>query len=151
MKQMIGYLMAFGLLVAASIVYSSADPIAPTIAEAKGGLVMGAGVFGALEAGVSLLIKLTIGGIVTSVLVVAAREGWRRYRLWDRNERMRRWNPGPNARWQRDGAPNPMPRLKREDLMLMALLGRNMPTNGTLPRMSANRTQAQDESIDLEF
>ena len=145
------YMLVFIGLILASIAYSSADPISPTIAEARGDLAVGAGVFRALETGVSLLIKLTIGGIVTSVLVVAAREGWKRYKTWDRGERSRRWNPGPNARWQTGGGTNPMPRLKREDLMLMALMNRNMPTNGAMPRMSANRAPVDDESIELEF
>ena len=153
-KGMVGYSLVFVLLIVASLVYAGTDQITPNVAHSQGELTVGVTAFTTVEKVGMIIFKLVIGTVVSSALTVAVVEGWKRYKQWSRNENARRWNPGPNARWQQ-GTSTRTPSLKREDLMLLALMNGRMPANSAMQsRLSANRTTVQpqnDQPIELEF
>lgn len=152
-KGMIGYVVVFVLLIAASLITANTEEITPTMAQAQGDLSVGVGTFTTIEKIGALLFKMALGTIITSVLTVAAVQGWKHYKQWERGERARRWNPGPNARWQQGNAAPRTSNLRREDLMLLALMNGRMPSNNVIqPRLKANREPVQDEQpIELDF
>lgn len=143
------YLLVFVVLIAAALVFSSVDQITPTIAQANADLAVGANTVKAVEQGMSLLLKLSLGAVVTGIAAAAFTEARKAYKTWQRNSRAKRWVSGPNAQWK--GQPQALPKLRREDLMLLALSGRMSPDAlQTSPRRGMSRAQ-DDEEVELEM
>lgn len=151
-KGFFAYLLVFVLLIVAAVAFSSVDQITPTIAQAKAEHAMGATTYQAAEQGVSLLLKLSLGAVVTGIAAAAFAEARKAYKTWQRNSRAKRWAGGPNAQWKGQKAPS-VPKLTREDVMLLALSGRGVPADSLRPspRRGMSRSQNEEEDVDLEM
>lgn len=149
-KGFVAYMLVFVLLIVAAVAFSSVDQITPAIAQAEAEHAMGATTYQAAEQGVSLLLKLSLGAVVTGIAAAAFAEARKAYKTWQRNSRAKRWAGGPNAQWK--GQPQALPKLKREDLMLLALSGR-VPADELRPspRRGVNRAQGEEEDVELEM
>jgi hypothetical protein len=111
---------------------------------------MGATTYQTVEQGMSLLLKLSLGAVVTGIAAAAFAEAHKAYKTWQRNSMRKRWAGGPNAQWK--GQPQALPKLRREDLMLLALSGR-MPADSLRPspKRGVNRAQDEEEEVELEM
>lgn len=142
----VGFILVFLVLIFAAVTFSSTDQITPTVAEAQ----VGSGTMAVVSEGFSLLGKLLLGGAAAGVAGAVFTEARRAYKTWQRNSRTKRWMPGPNARWQ--GPQTQMPKLRREDLMLLALAGRNPPEAGrTRQRGGPMRVSDDEKDVELEM
>lgn len=147
-KGFIGYLVVFVLLIAAALVFSSFDQITPNVAQAQAEMAVGTPAVQAITKGASWLVKLLIGGTVAGVAAAVYAEARKAYKAWQRNSRVKRWQSGPNARWQ--GQPQ-TPKLRREDLMLLALSGK-LPADNLRVSPKLGQMRVSDEDNDeLEF
>lgn len=149
-KGFVVYLLAFVLLIGAAITFSSVDQITPTIAQAQAEKALGATTYQAAEQGASLLVKLLIGGVVAGVAGAAFAEARKAYKTWQRNSKRKRWQGGPNAQWK--GQSPSMPKLTREDVMLLALSGRKLDEGQRpSPRRGVIRARDDEDEAELEM
>ncbi|RJP51160.1 MAG: hypothetical protein C4583_09225 [Anaerolineaceae bacterium] len=149
-KGLIVFIAVFVLLAVAGIGLSKVDEITPIVAEAQAGAAIGTGTVLALEQGVSILLKLLIGAVVTGVAAAVFTEARKAYALWKRNARTGRWQGGPNAKWQTKAPAEP--KLRREDLMLLALSGQYPAEKlAGRPRVSRMRTESDEEALDISI
>jgi hypothetical protein len=150
-KGFITYMLIFLLLISAAVTLSSIDQITPTIAQAQAEMTIGTSTVQVVEKGMSLLLKLMLGAVVAGVAGAAYAEARKAYKTWQRNSMRRRWVSGPNAQWRGQKAPS-MPKLTREDILLMALAGRT-PADGLRPspRRGMSRVQDDEEEVELEM
>jgi hypothetical protein len=148
-KEMIGFLLVFVLLIGASVYMGNADMIAPTVAQAQAGLVIGETPVQVIKAGASWVVKLLLGAVFTGIAAAAFTEIRKAYKVWKRNGTMRRWQAGPNAQWQQQ-APR-TPSLTRADLFTMLLAGRLPENNRIKPQLGTMRTADEEEEFGLEF
>lgn len=150
-KHLIAFGLIFLLLIAASLTFANVDQISPAVTQAKAENALGPTAAEAISQGLTWIGKILLGGLFAGVMLTVYTEGRKAYRTWTRSQQARRWQAGPNAQWQSQ-SPG-MPRLKREDLILMALAsGQKIPlgpTSRTAP--GAKRAADTDESIELEF
>lgn len=145
-KGFMAYLLVFVLLIAAAVTFSSVDQITPAAAQARADLAVGATTVQAVEQGASLLLKLTLGAVVTGVAAAAFAEFRKWYATWKRNSLRKRWQGGPNAQWKQ--TPQALPKLTREDLMLLALSGRTPADMSRIsPRRGMSRAQDEEEEV----
>jgi hypothetical protein len=149
-KGLIAFVVVFFLLVFAGWTIANQNQITPIVAEAQAGAAIGGTTVIALEKGASLLLKLVLGAVVAGVATGAFSEFKSAYKAWKRTAQAGRWQGGPNANFQKQTAE---PKLRREDLMLLALGGK-YPVNGSPTRISAARsrketTDAEELNIDL--
>ena len=148
-KGMAGYVLVFMLLISAGIVLGNQDPITPAIMEARAETSTGPVIMSAINQGLSFGMKLLMGATIAGVLSFVWVEGGKWYRkLWS-EQLTRRWKPGPNAQFQQQ---QKMPRLTREDVLLMALANRD----GRVPRFNSTRVprgnnQEADNEIDISL
>jgi len=144
------YMLVFVLLIVAAVAFSSVDQITPTIAQAQAEMAIGTNTVQVVEQGMSLLLKLSLGAVVTGIAAAVFAEARKAYKTWQRNSMRKRWAGGPNAQWK--GQPQALPKLRREDLMLLALSGR-MPPDAVQPGSRRGMTRAQDaeEEVNLEM
>lgn len=150
-KGFTGYLLVFVLLIVAAVAFSSVDQITPTIAQANADLAVGANTVQAVEQGMSLLLKLSLGAVVTGIAAAAFAETRKAYKTWQRNSMRKRWQAGPNAHWKGQNAPQ-LPKLTREDVLLMALSGRRLDAGQRYsPRRGVNRARDEEEDVELEM
>jgi len=149
-KGMLGYLLIFGLLIAASLVFANTDQITPTIAQAQAEISMGPGTVQAVKKGASWIMTLLTGATFAGIAAAVFSEVRKVYKTWMRNSQTRRWQGGPNAQFKQSTPAQP--KLRREDLMLLALSGRVPPgMMRTSPRLGKMRAHVEDDDIDLEF
>lgn len=150
-KGFAGYMLAFVVLIFAAIIFSSVDQITPTIAQAQAEQAMGVNAYATVEKGASLLLKLLVGATVTGVAAAAFAEARKAYKTWQRSSQTKRWAGGPNAQWKGQKSPS-VPKLTREDVMLLALSGR-VPADSlrNSPRRGMKRAQDEEEDIELEM
>ncbi|MFZ5856750.1 MAG: hypothetical protein ACOYZ6_07965 [Chloroflexota bacterium] len=143
-KGLVGFLVVFALLIVAGIAISNVDGITPLVAEAQAGISIGTNAMLTLEKGAAILLKLLIGATVAGVTAAVFTEVRKAYSLWKRNARTGRWQAGPNANWQTK--PPTEPKLRREDLMLLALTGR-YPVDKLAgrPRVGRMRNESADD------
>lgn len=145
-KGLIVYLLVFLLLIGAGLAFANTDQITPTVAEAQ----VGSGTMAVVSEGLSLLGKLLLGGAAAGVAGAVFTEARKAYKTWQRNSRAKRWISGPNARWQ--GQQTQTPKLRREDLMLLALAGRNPPEAGrNSQRRGPMRVSDDEKDVELEM
>jgi citrate lyase gamma subunit len=145
------YMLVFALLIGAAVTFGNMDQITPTIAQAQAEMAIGTSTVQVAEKGASVLLKLLLGATITGVAAAAFGEARKAYKTWQRNSRRGRWTGGPNAQW-RQQPQEALPKLRREDLMLLALTGK-LPANqsGASPRRGANRAQDEEEKVELEM
>ena len=148
-KNFIGFMLVFALVIAASLAFANTDQITPVVAEAQADAAIGAPTVQVVEQGASLILKLLVGATVAGIAAAVFAEVRKAYKTWQRNSLRKRWTTGPNAQWRQQ---QPMPKLRREDLMLLALSGR-LPADSlrTSPRRGSMRVQDEEQDIDLEM
>jgi hypothetical protein len=147
-KGLLVFIVFFVGLVLASITLASIDEITPRVAEAQASVAIGGNSVMAIEKGMSILLKLLAGAAITGAFTAAFTTIRKEYRDWKRSARMGRWQAGPYARWQT--RPEAPPKLRREDLMLLALSGR-YPPDGLARRSPVRSTRAQPEPDELDI
>lgn len=154
-KGFAAYLLVFVLLIVLAVGFSSMDGITPTVAQAQAEMAVGTSTVQAVETGASWLLKLTLGAAVTGVAAAAFAEARKAYKTWQRNSKRKRWQAGPNAQWKHTPQ---VPKLTREDVMLLALSGRTpadglrtSPRRGMIPRDGINRAREEEEDVELEM
>jgi hypothetical protein len=146
MKTLAPYVVGFLLLIAAALVRGNWDPITPAGVEARAETSVGVSMMSVIDQSLAFVMKLVLGASVLSVLSFAWLQGSKLYRRWWSEKLTRRgaWRSGPNANFQQQPK---LPKLTREDVMLMALTGRE-------PRLRVPRYQAKeerDDEIDLDL
>ncbi|MDL1909728.1 hypothetical protein FBQ81_03390 [Chloroflexi bacterium CFX6] len=148
-KGFVSYVLVFTLLMAAAVAFSNVDGITPAIAHAEADLAVGTTTVQAVEQGASWLLKLTVGAVVTGIAAAAFTEFRRAYKTWQRNSKRKRWQAGPNAQWKQG---EQLPKLRREDLLLLALSGR-MPAEDVRnsPRRGMIRARDEEKEAELEM
>jgi len=140
MKSALPFLLVFAVLILAAWGYASYDPITPAILEARAEMTAGPVLVDVVNQGLSVLAKLIGAAGVAGVLAFVWKEIVKRRELWWRENTTRRWRGGPNAQWR----PQPsVPKLKREDLMLLALSGKRLP--------QVQEERRMDDEIKLDF
>lgn len=147
-KGFIAYMLVFVLLIGAAVTFSSMDQITPTIAQAQAEHALGSTTYQSVEKGASLLLKLTLGAVVTGIAAAAFAEARKAYKMWQRNSRAKRWASGPNAQWRNQQ--QALPKLRREDLMLLALSGR-IPADGLRSNLRRGVNRAQEEEVETRL
>jgi len=137
----LGFIVFFLILALAGTALGNWDSIPAAVAEAE--LEGAAGPIGAQAVNkiVSLAVKFFLGAVFSGIALFVMTEGRKAYRLWKKDSRTRRWKPGPNAQWK----PPQQPRLTKNDLMFMSLLGR-MP-----PKVNQQKLSQQDIENDLDI
>ena len=151
-KGMFGYLLIFIALAAAVMYLGNQDQITPQVAQAEAEMSIGVRPVMAIERGIKYMLTLVVGAFVTGVCVFAFSEAKKFYRSWQRDSQLKRWAPGPNAQYKQTTPA--VPRLKREDIMLMALMnGGNMrqPPRINSQLSTARPASTDDDGFDLEF
>jgi hypothetical protein len=147
---MLGYFVAFMLLIAAALFVGNQDQITPTIVHAEADLSIGAEPVQLIEKGISWLLTLVGGAAFTGLVAFVFTEIRKVYQAWKRNSQMKRWAPGPNANYKQT-TPS-VPRLRREDLMLLALMDRRPGQPNPTSRLGTMRpSSSEDDEFDLEF
>jgi hypothetical protein len=149
-KGLFFYLMIFAALIGAGLYQANSDEITPAIVQAQAEMTIGVAPVQVIEKGASLLLKLLAGATFAGIAAAVFSEFKKFYKTWQRNATLKRWQGGPNAQWK--GPEQSQPKLRREDLMLLALSGR-MPVEGVRnnPRPGVKRLPVEDDDIDLEF
>jgi len=140
-----GTLILFVLLLLAVIgfafVLGNANPIAPAAAQGQTQLLFGHQAASWIEGGLGLIFKLAFGSVFAGFGFALFNEMRKAYSLWKRNAQSGRWQPGPNANWQRSSS---TPKLSKQDLMLLALSGR-LP-QGERPSVQVSQEGHQEEN-----
>ena len=142
MKSLAPFAVVFVVLILAAWGYASYDPITPAVVQARAETAAGPVVVDVLDQGLSLLFKFISAAGFASVLAFVWGEMRKRNALWWRENTTRRWRGGPNAQFQRQQS---LPKLKREDLMLLALSGKR------IPQVREERVRDDDTQVDLDF
>jgi len=154
MKSLMPYILTFAALIIVAVMLGNQDPITSAIVEARAETSIGVVTMDVANQGLAFLAKLLAGATIAGVLSFAWMEGGKWYRKHWREELTRRWTsrwkPGPNANFQQQGTR--IPKLTREDVLLMALAGRD----GRVPNMRSMRVpriadQKTDDEIELEL
>ena len=148
-KGFVGFVVALTLLVAIAIFLGNSDPITPAIVEARSETSVGVVTMDVLDQGLAFITKLLMGATMAGVLSFIWVQGGKLYRRWWSEQLTRRWKPGPNAQFQQQGPR--IPRLTREDIMLM-MLGNQGRVPGSRQTRHVPRTdQEADHEIDIHL
>src|SRR3990172_2538094 len=150
-KGLLFYFLVFVGLIGAGLYQANSDEIMPTIVRAQADIAMGEGPVQVIEKGASLILKLLAGAMFAGIAAAVFSEGRKIYKTWMRNGQLKRWQGGPNAQWKQPTQAQ-QPKLRREDLMLLALSGR-VPTENLRnnSRLGVKRTPVEDDDdIELE-
>lgn len=149
-KGLFVYLLIFLVLIGASLTFANTDQITPTVAEAQAEMAVGPTTVQTVEKGVSWLLKLTVGAVAAGIAAAVFTEVRKAYKAWKRDSTARRWQPGPNAKWQQQPQ---QPKLRREDLLLLALSGKypieQLQTK--TGRGSMRVASSEDDDFELEI
>jgi hypothetical protein len=138
------------IVVIAATMLGNYDPITSATARGEMQLALGHNLTAGMDAALGWLVKIAVGCIFTGIGIAAFNEFKKAYGLWKRNAQAGRWQPGPNANFQRQptGA-----KLSRQDLLLLALSGRlpgGLDARGRVPNISAAQEQDDDE-LDIQI
>ncbi len=152
-KGLIGFLLVFVLLIGAGLAFANTDQITPTVVQAQAEISAGLNVVRGFEQGAMWVGKILLGAFFAGIAAAVYTEVRKAYRAWLRNGQARRWQPGPNAQWKEPHTAK-TPSLRREDLMLLALMNGRMP-QGLRPVRSraagVPRPDSGEEEVNLEF
>lgn len=149
-KEFFGFILVFVLLSAAAVTFGNLDQITPNVAQAQAEMAVGEPAVQVISQGASMLVKWLLGAVVAGVAAAVFSEARKAYKTWQRNSRVRRWASGPNAQWKQPQSQ--LPKLRREDLMLLALSGR-LPADAVQagPRRGTTRARDEEEEVELEM
>lgn len=142
------FFVVFVVIIAASIGLSNYDQITPAVAEAQASMSFGATTTIFLEKVASIGLKLFAGAAAAGFGAAAFSEARKAYGAYKRNAQMGRWKTGPNAYW---GKQSTAPTLKKEDLMLLALMGRYPADKLTNKPPSHARDEKPGDELDIEL
>jgi hypothetical protein len=144
----IGFILIFLLLIAAALAFANTDQITPAVAQAEAEITVGANTVQVVQKSASFILKLFVGASAAGVAAAAFAEAHKAYKMWKRNSLKKRWVPGPNAQWKQPQ----LPKLRREDLMLLALSGK-LPADNLRPNPKRGSIRVQDgeQNTDLEM
>ena len=148
-KGFIGFVGAILLLVVIAVTLGSADPITPAIVEARANTSIGPTTMSIFSQGLALLGKLIMGATIAGALSFVWIQGGKVYRRWWSEKLTRRWKPGPNAQFQQQGPK--LPKLTREDLMLMMLGNQARVPGIRKPRYVHRSDQEVDNELDIDL
>ena len=145
----IGFILIFFLLIMAALTFANTDQITPAVAQAEAEMTVGANTTQVIQKSASFILKLLMGASAAGVAAAVFAEARKAYKAWKRNSQTRRWTPGPNAQWKQQ---QQLPKLRREDLMLLALSGK-LPTESlrSSPRRGSMRVSDDEQETDLEM
>ena len=144
-KGFVGFVLAITMFVLVAMILGNSDPITPAIVQARSETSVGVVTMDVLDQGLAFIAKLLMGATIAGILSFIWVQGGKLYRRWWSEKLTRRWKPGPNAQFQQQGAK--IPRLTREDIMLM-MLG----NQGRVPGMRQTRHMPQtDQEADHEI
>ena len=148
-KGFTGFVMAITLLVALAVILGNADPITPAVVEARSETSVGVVAMDVFNQSLALVAKLLMGATIAGILSFAWIQGGKIYRRWWSEKLTRRWKPGPNAQYQQQGPK--LPRLTREDLMLMMLGNQGHGPGIRRARPVSRIDQEADHEIDINL
>ena len=148
-KGFIGYVVVILLLVVIAATLGNSDPITPAIVEARANTSIGVTTMDIFNQGLALIGKLIMGTTIAGALSFVWIQGGKIYRRWWSEKLTRRWKPGPNAQFQQQGPK--LPRLTREDLMLMMLGNQGRAPGVRKPRYGLRSDQEVDNELDIDL
>jgi hypothetical protein len=132
-----------------AVFLGNSDPITPAIVEARAETSVGVTKMSVLDQSLAFIMKLLTGATVAGVVSALLWHGNKLYRKWWISQQTRRWKPGPNANYQQQGPK--MPRLTREDLMLMMLGNQGRATGNRHPPRVSRTDQEAGNEFDLDL
>jgi hypothetical protein len=148
-KGFVGFVAAIILLIVIAMILGNSDPITPAIVEARSETSVGVVTMDVLDQGLAFITKLLTGATIAGILSFAWIQGGKLYRRWWSEKLTRRWRPGPNAQFQQQGPK--IPRLTREDVMLMMLGNQGRVPGIRQTRQVARNDQEVDHEIDIHL
>jgi hypothetical protein len=148
-KAFVGFVIALTLLVLIAVILGNSDPITPAIVEARSETSVGVVTMDVLDQGLAFITKLLMGATIASVLSFIWVQGGKLYRRWWSEKLTRRWKSGPNAQFQQQGPK--IPRLTREDVMLMMLGNQGRMPGMRQTRQVPRNDQETDHEIDIQL
>jgi hypothetical protein len=148
-KGFITFVGAIVLIALIAVFLGNSDPITPAIVEARAATSIGVTNMNVLDQGLAFFMKLLTGATVAGIVSAVLWHGNKLYRKWWIGQQTRRWKPGPNANYQQQ-APK-LPKLTREDIMLMMLGNQGRSSGLRQPRYVPRNDQEVDHEIDIDF
>lgn len=148
-KGFVGFVIALMLLIVIAVILGKSDPITPAIVEGRSETSVGVVTMDVLDQGLAFITKLLLGATIAGVLSFLWVQGGKLYRRWWSEKLTRRWKPGPNAQYQQQGPK--MPRLTREDLMLMMVGNQGRVSGIRQPRQVPRNDQEANDEIDIHL
>lgn len=148
-KGFVSFVMALMLLVVIAVILGNSDPITPAIVEARSQTSIGVVTMDVLDQGLAFIMKLLTGATIAGFLSFIWVQGGKFYRRWWSERLTRRWKPGPNAQFQQQGPR--VPRLTREDIMLMMLGNQGRVPGIRQTRQVPQTGQEADHEIDIHL
>lgn len=148
-KGFVGFVIALTLLVVIAVMLGNSDPITPAIVQARSETSVGVVTMDVFDQGLAFITKLLMGATIAGVLSFIWVQGGKLYRRWWSEKLTRRWKPGPNAQFQQQGPK--IPRLTREDIMLMMLGNQGRGPGIRQTRHVPQMDQEADREIDIHL
>jgi len=151
MKGLVPYMLGICLLIAAATYLGNSDPITPAIVEARAETSTGPVLMSVVNQGLAFSMKLLMGATVAGLASAAYVEGRKLYRKWWSEKLTGRgpWKSGPNANYQQA---QKMPKLTREDILLMALANQNgRPQRVGSMRVPRSSDQEANDEINIDL
>lgn len=148
MKGLIGFSLGIILVVVAGIYLSRQDPIGAEVTQANADLTVGSTVVNDLQLGITWILKWAFGATLAGVgaaIFVEVRKNYRRSFL---EKNTRRWQPGPNARWQSQQPAQRSQNITNRDLLTMALLAGQQRLQSFSARMGGKQTRRENQPED---
>lgn len=150
-KPLLPFGIGFLLIVAAAWWLGGMDSITPAVVEARAEVETGPVMMSVVNDGLVFMMKLIGGATVAGLIGAGIVEGRKLYRMWWREKRFRRGAvPSPSM-----DVRSRLPKLSREDLILMAMAqgnglrqGRSM--SSTILPLQREEGQG-NEKIDIDF
>lgn len=144
MKGFIGFAVGIILVVFAGIYLSSRDPIGEEVARASADMTVGNAVVNDLQQGFNVVMKWMFGATFAGIGAALFVEVRKNYRRWFLSQQTRRWQSGPNARWQQQQPAQRAPSLSRNDMLMMTLMSAQNKLQSFSTRFGPKRSARQD-------
>lgn len=145
-----GTLVIFVLLILAvigiAILVGNSDPITSAVTQGQQRVTLGHDVTNWINSATGSIFKLMLGSAFAGFGAALFNELRKAYRLWKRNAQAGRWQPGPNANWQRTSS---TPKLSKQDLLLLALSGR-LP-QGERPSVHVSQEDQEENELNIRL
>jgi len=148
MKGFISFAVVITLVVVAGIYLSNQDPIGAEVARASTDLSVGNTVVNDLQQGFNIIMRWILGTTLAGVGAALFVEIKKNYRRWFLSQQTRRWQSGPNARWQQQQPAQRAPSFSRNEMLMMALMGAQNKLQTFSARLGSKRSTRQDAAED---